>query len=167
MKLVKYLGTETKLGRFGTVKKGDTLELSEREYGLAMEDPENAKRFKILPVSKQPKSFLDHISGDSSEVSERSLTEKLMECSRDDLLDKALQIRNSGVDIQFRRESSRKELIRAIKNAVGFDRVAEGGILLGESEPEELPDETADDSESDHLEDQSGLFGDHEKQNEL
>lgn len=45
---VKYKGEKTDLGRFGTVKKGDILTMTDHEYATATDLPEKAKRFQRL-----------------------------------------------------------------------------------------------------------------------
>jgi hypothetical protein len=107
MVTVKFVGKPTDLGRFGPVRKGDVITLTDKEYHCVQDD----KRFEL--TDERPPN--DPQGGQTSaEQTRLDLSQK----SREELEDLAFRMRN----IKYRAGDKKPTLVRAILVALGHER---------------------------------------------
>lgn len=138
-----YLGTDTQLGRFGSVTRGDILDLTAREEADITREKD--KRFKPFdPKAKIVKTKLalpegfDELSdveqkatlrrleqaeetrlADLARANERTASVELDDLSRDELLEKAEALRKEGKTVVFQKDANRSTIRDAIALALG------------------------------------------------
>ena len=137
---VRYEGSECNLGRFGPVRRGDILVMTDQEFVMTQRDPVDAKRF--VPFSGEWKPLVfekrvaskDATSEEKKEVLEWNAAEEkrindlnkanstetvqredLRSKSKDDLL-KVIQIlEGQGVKITLPQNPTKAQLVDAIE----------------------------------------------------
>jgi hypothetical protein len=149
MRKFHYIGPEVQLGRFGTVTRGDVLELTGKEA----EGIQGDKRFKPFdPKAKftpsklaLPDGFDDLVEAEQKKIlakleqaekdrladlEKANLTTakvELDEMSRAELLDYATGLRERGTEVKFKTDASRKVIKAAIELALGINPHDETG----------------------------------------
>ena len=121
MKTYRYSGAEGNLGRYGFVKPGDILSMTELESRHIQGDKRftevDAAKAKLPPLPTDPKAKADEEERRLS-VAQRNTAvtpaAELAELGRPELLQRIQALRSAGYQIDVKESDDKKTLIRAI-----------------------------------------------------